>query len=294
MATIKKTIAPRLSKDKISSLQSKISGLDDELSFVRAIQEKKLQAHKVSKQLEMVSYQSDGEDGRQMLALPGTIRIFIGKSNSGLLKKLRGVLAKGDTKAQGEVMLAIGKMVADRKLTNRQTAQKMILDAENLFEFRCGTKTLLDGGILPYDDEISYLDIPYCGTPFPKKFPPIPPVVLDEFCGTGPKPRPKFDGLVVIHEPRLSKPEIDALKQIPSASREMLIGGSTVAIGTSVWYVSAVAAAAVAVMTATAGCAKPGLLRDIRLDEKTINRLGPQRTAAQLIALREQALIAGM
>jgi hypothetical protein len=74
----------------------------------------------------------------------------------------------------------------------------------------------------------------------------------------------------------------------------MLVGGGTVAIGTSVWYVSAVAAVAVAVMTATAGCAKPGLLRDIRLDERTINRLGPQRTASQLIALREKALLGGI
>ncbi|MDA3615678.1 hypothetical protein [Polluticaenibacter yanchengensis] len=294
MATIKKAIPNLDLKANIKSLQSKISGFDDELAFVKAINEKKLISHKVSKPLEMVAYKSDSNDGTTMLALPGTIRIFLANSNSLLLKKLKASIASGKVEAQSEAMKAIAKVIADRKLTDRKTAQKMILEAENLFEFTCGTKTLLDGGILPNNDEITYMDIPYCGTPFPKKFPPIPSVILDEYCGTGPKPRPKFDGLVVIHEPSLSKLEIDAFKLIPEANREMLIGGSTVAIGTSVWYVSAVAAVAVVVMTVTAGCAKPGLLRDIRLDESTIKKFGPQRAAAQLIALREKALISGM
>jgi hypothetical protein len=191
------------------------------------------------------------------------------------------------------VINSIGAVIVNRKLTDRQSAQKMILESKNLFEFSCGTKTLLDGGILPYDDTITYLDIPYCGTPFPKKFPPIPPVILDEYCGTGPKPMPKLDGLVVIHEPRLVKAEIDALKQIPTKNREMLLGSSSVAIGTSIWYASAVAAAAVAFMTATAGCANPSLLRDIRINPAHINKLGPQRTAAQLISLRQKALMGG-
>ncbi|MFZ4672559.1 MAG: hypothetical protein ACOYLT_11160 [Flavobacterium sp.] len=293
MPKIVTTSRNRISKEKLTDLQSKISGLDDELSFVNAIQEKKLMNHKVSTSLEFVSYTSKGEDGTTMLALPGTIRIFIGLKTSPLLKQLKKAIASGKETEQGEVMKSIGDVVASRKLSDRKSAQKMILEASNLFEFTCGTKTLLDGGILPYDDNITYLDIPYCGTPYPKKFPPIPPIILDEFCGTGPKPLPKFDGLVVIHEPNLVKAEIDALKQIPTGSREMLIGGSTVAIGTSVWYVSAVALAAVAVMTATAGCAKPSLLRDIRINPTLINKLGPQRTASQLLAMREKALTAG-
>jgi hypothetical protein len=293
MAKIATKSGTRISKEKLGVLQSKVIGLNDELAFVSAIQEKKLLNHKVSSPLEFVSYNSDGEDGTTMLALPGTIRIFVGLKTSPLLKQLKKAIASGKEEAQGEVMKSIGDVVANRKLIDRKSAQKMILEAPNLFEFTCGTKTLLDGGILPYGDTITYLDIPYCGTPFPKKFPPIPPVILDEYCGTGPKPLPKFDGVVVIHEPKLVKAEIDALKQIPIKNREMLIGGSTVAIGTSVWYVSAVALVAVVVMTATAGCAKPSLLRDIRINPTLINKLGPQRTASQLIAMRQKALMGG-
>jgi hypothetical protein len=281
------------SKAKIAALQSKISGLDDELAFITAIQEKKLMNHKVSSPLQFFSYTSKGEDGTAMLALPGSIRIFIGLKTSPLLRQLKKVLSSDNEAEQGEVMKSIASVVANRKLLDRKSAQKMILESSNLFEFTCGTKTLLDCGILPYDDNITYMDIPYCGTPYPKKFPPIPPIILDEFCGTGPRPLPKFEGLAVIHEPNLAKAEIDALKQIPTGSRDMLIGGSTVAIGTSVWYASAVAVVALAVMTATAGCAKPSLLRDIRIDPRLIDKLGPQRTASQLIAMRQKALAGG-
>jgi hypothetical protein len=281
------------SKAKIAALQSKISGLDDELAFITAIQEKKLMNHKVSSPLQFFSYTSKGEDGTAMLALPGSIRIFIGLKTSPLLRQLKKVLSSDNEAEQGEVMKSIASVVANRKLLDRKSAQKMILESSNLFEFTCGTKTLLDCGILPYDDNITYMDIPYCGTPYPKKFPPIPPIILDEFCGTGPRPLPKFEGLAVIHEPNLVKAEIDALKQIPTGSRDMLIGGSTVAIGTSVWYASAVAVVALAVMTATAGCAKPSLLRDIRIDPRLIDKLGPQRTASQLIAMRQKALAGG-
>jgi hypothetical protein len=188
-------------------------------------------------------------------------------------------------------MEEIAAVMSARKLVERKAAQKMILNAESLFGFKCGTKTILDGGILPYNDDITYLDIPYCGTPFPKKFPPLPPIVLDEWCGTVPRPRPRLDGLVIIHEPRLSDAEMGALKQIPTGSREMLLGGSTVAIGTSVWYVSAVALVAVVVMTVTAGCASPSILRDLHIDDKLVDKLGPMRTATELIALREKAMV---
>jgi len=284
-------MATSKTRDQIVAAQNKIAGLNDELKFIQSINEKKNKSTLFSKEIEMVSYSSDGDDGTKMLAVPGSIRIFIGNANSSLLKKLRKAAAANDAKQHAAVMEEVSSVMTSRKLTDRKSAQKMILGADSLYSFRCGSKTILDGAILPYNDEISYLDIPYCGTPFPKKFPPIPPIILDEYCGTVPRPRPRFDALVVIHEPQLSAAEIGALKQIPSDMREMLLGGSTVAIGTSVWYVSAVALVAVAVMTATAGCASPGILRDLHINEKVIDKLGPMRTATELIAMREKAMV---
>jgi uncharacterized membrane protein len=290
MATKKKSTNTDLKK-KLTAAQARVPGLNEDLNFLLAVNEKRNKNAHVITPLPYHSYTSDGDDGTRMLALPGTLRIFIAEASSPLLKKLKAACKDNNAAAQEAIMKSIADVMIARKLTSRKKAQKMILDTDNMFTLTCGKKTILDGGFLPYGDSITYMDIPYCGTPFPQHFPPLPPIDLDDWCGTGPKPRPRLDGFVVVHEPRLSPAAMAALKLIPESNREILIGGSTVAIGTSIWYASAVAALALVVMTVVAGCKSPLALRDIYIRESDIEKLGPMRTAAQLLALREKAML---
>lgn len=279
---------------KLKSLkkQASIKGLNEDAEFIKKYNDSKLKRKMFSSKPQMINYTSKSDNGAEMLCLPGTITIFIGVKKSGKISKLKEVLATKSSKAEMKLMNELRDSFLNRKLVNKQIAQEMLLDSESHFKISCNSKTILDGGFLTPDSDITYLSIPYCGTPYPKKFPLpsfLPDFEFKEYLKEGIEPN--LETLILYHEPNLSELEKEILFNIPEDSREILVGVGTQALGTCIWYASAVALAAIAVMTATASCADIVQLRDIHLKDDLLKSFSAEQAAEELLNLRERALM---
>lgn len=281
-------------KRKALEKQAAIKGLDQELDFVKKYTENKLGRLSSLAKPEIVHYASKANNGNDMLCLPGTITVFIGTRKSKKIEELRKIIRANNAKAEAKLMAEVRASFLERKLVSKAEAQEQLLGSDSFFKITCGSKVILDGGFLTKDSDLTYLSIPYCGTPFPKRPPfptPFPDFEFKEYLKGG--KASKLEALILYHEPNLSKLEMEVLSKIPTDSREILVGTGTQAIGTCIWYASAVAVAALAFMTATASCADIVQLRDIRLKDELLDSFNAEQAAEALLDLRERALLNG-
>jgi len=228
----------------------------------------------------VVDYKPSASEHVHHLAQRGTLTLFVSRKGDGWIERVRSAASAGGGK-DAELAREIRQRFLNREILPRKQAQELFRSQPVLADLRYGQKPLVSDLFPPPDGGPAVLVLEYNGGPISTDS-----FSIMEYLQEGVQDR--LEGVIVRHTPELTAAEQVALRDIPGTMSDLHIGVSTVAIGTCIWYASAVAAAAVVWMTATADCA--GMTLDPRIDDDRIRKIGPLATARELVNARRQIL----
>lgn len=251
----------------------------------------------VARSIELTKYKPNTRDVASMLAPPGSITIFLARKDSKIIEEIRSA-AQGDG-SEEELVRRLVKHFKSRKRTSIEKATEMLRSEPAFAEIRHGGTTVAASLFHPEGLECCVVVLPYNGgrlvrggltlierfampnpdDPEPGDRPPVIPPI-------GPDPAPFFEVLALVHPPKLSRAEREALAKVPPSQNELNVGRAS-----DCWGVTGIAVAAVVVLLvvalATAGCAAYEVPA---LSEEQIREIGPLATARKLLAARREAI----
>jgi hypothetical protein len=184
-------------------------------------------------------------------------------------------LESGEAELMHEVAERIYSSLVDRRPVALEEAVDLFVRQGVSVDLSYRGVPLVQNVFLPDDLELAAFPMPYTGGSVDGASFELTMRVADDREGW-------LDAILVIHEPELTDIERAALELVPEWESGINIGKSAMCY--------AITAVTVFIVVAGATYACPGTPDVLHLDDEAVARIGPQRTARELLALRRQSL----
>jgi len=257
------------------------------------------------KAIPLIRYKPKSKDVSTMLAVPGSITVFMARKGSKILDEVRAAVEGQADEAKLTKRLV--EHFNSRRRVSVEQAVKMLQKEDVFADIRHGGTTVAASLFHPDGLECCVVVLPYNGGrlvrggltliervkgwipnpddpdggPLPGD--PLPPIPEPE---PGPDPSPELEAIALVHPPRLTRVEKEALARVPASQLELNLGkASDCTAVTGIAVAAVVVLLVVAIMTA--GCAA---FEIPALSEARVRQLGSLATARELLAARRNAI----
>lgn len=211
------------------------------------------------------------DDQKVHLAAPGSITLFVGRRGDERLRRLRDIAGGGQD--DGSLADGLRKQHADRRQLSPAQIKEILENAGVYATLRCGARTLAAHIVLPGPDDLAVIPCAYNGGRLPAE-----DMTLVEHLREDSE-----DALEVVAlkaDPVLTAAEAAALELVGDDQLELNIAPNA---GCS----ESLTAYTILILIALAISVPDPI---IHLDEATLDAYGPERSARQLMSLRQQAI----
>lgn len=210
------------------------------------------------------------------LARPGSITIFLAKTASPLLQRVR--VCAVSSSGRDELHAEITKRLSSRKQMPFVEATKLLQDQDVFADIRYSGHTVASNLFAPEDAGICVVGLPYNGG----KLDPEGLTLVERYRESS---QESLDAVAIVHAPTLSKIEKNALKLVPDNMLEVNVGKAR-----RCYAITAVTVTAT-VITVTSLCRhKPEDELNLKKAVDRIAGLGPISSARELLQVRRSIL----
>jgi hypothetical protein len=225
------------------------------------------------KSIDTLEYVPLDTESREMIVPPGTVTVFLARPGSRELRRIREVIENREP--DEELFRQLAGMYEGRNQTSLDEALELLLSQDSFCDLIHGRSIVASNLFVPDDMPVVVVPLPYNGGA-------LSPDGFTLMERTKPGITANLEGFAVRHVPELTVAEAEALQRLPAENNDFNVGRAAMCYAiTGIVLVGAV-------MGATYAC--PGRYERPHLEEELVRSLGPAASAAEMLALRRQAL----